>query len=146
MICAPADMISCQSVESKGLSQRGCNTIIWEVKVNGTWLPKPDEALEVTSTKVKKEYESEAGTTLVSVTRQPRLSIAGSWTLSDAWMSQFRSWAAEDTVTVSLYFPSNSELTEYEYQFAIEKESHVKDAKEQLNGGLYQVTVAMEEL
>ena len=118
-----------------------------EIKINGVWLPKPDDALEITSTKIKREYESEAGTTLVSVTRESRLSVAGSWTLTDTWMTQFRAWAAEDTVQVSVYFPSNDELSEYTCQFAIEKESHVRSAKEQLKTkGLYQISVTMEEL
>lgn len=118
-----------------------------ELLVNGVALPKADEALKLVSEKLKKEYESEAGTTLVTVTRNSRLKVQGSWTLTGRWMSQFRAWAAEDTVTVSLFFPSNTELADYECQFVLESEEHVRNSKEQLRvDGLYRVTVTMEEL
>lgn len=118
-----------------------------EIKINGIYLPRPDEGLQFTSEKVKKEYESEAGTTIVSVVRQSKLTIKGQWTLTGAWMGRFRLWAEADTVTVECYFPSNSEMTEHECQLTIDSEVHIKKSKEQLSvQGLYQVSVTMVEL
>ena len=118
-----------------------------EIKVNGIYLPRPDEGLSFKSEKIKKEYESEAGTTIVSVVRESKLTITGSWTLTGTWMERFRSWAEEDTVTVMCYFPENAEMTEHECQFSIDSETHIKKSKEQLSvQGLYQVSVTMVEL
>ena len=55
--------------------------------------------------------------------------------------------AADDTVTVEAFFPSKSALTEHECQLVISSEKHIRDARAQLNrGGLYQLSVTMEEL
>ena len=118
-----------------------------EIRINGTRLPRPTEALSITSTKVKSEYETEAGTTQVSVIRESKLSITGSWTLTGAWMEQFREWAAADTVMVSVFFPKKDELTEHECQLEITAEKHIEKAREQLKtDGLYQIQVVMTEL
>ena len=48
-----------------------------ELKINGTTLPRPDGDLEFSRVKVKTEYETEAGTTQVSVRRESKLTISG---------------------------------------------------------------------
>ena len=73
-----------------------------EIKVNGTMLPRPDSDLDFKSEKLKTEYETEAGTTQVSVRRESKLSVSGTWTLTGAWAALFRTWAGMDTVTVIL--------------------------------------------
>ncbi len=118
-----------------------------ELKINGMYLPRPDENLQFTSEKIKKEYETEAGTTAVAVVRQSKLTIKGTWTLTGKWMTLFRKFADSDTVTVECYFPSNDEMSSHECQFLIEGESHIKKSKEQLSvQGLYTVSVVMVEL
>lgn len=118
-----------------------------ELKINGTVLPRPDEDLEFVSTKLKTEYETEAGTTQVSVRRESKLTISGTWTLTGKWAESFRTWAAMDSVTVSAYFPLKDSMDDHECQFTIESEKHVRNAREQLRtNGLYQVSVKMEEL
>lgn len=118
-----------------------------EIKINGLYLPRPDENLQFSSEKVKKEYETEAGTTAVSVVRQSKLTIKGNWTLTGKWMNIFRNFADNDTVVVECYFPSNTEMSRHECQFMIEGENHIKKSKEQLSvDGLYQVNVTIVEL
>ena len=118
-----------------------------ELRVNGIYLPRPDGDLQIVSEKIKKEYETEAGTTTVSVIRQSKLTIKGAWTLTGKWMEIFRSFEENDTVSVQCYFPSNSELGIHECQFMIDSENHIKKSKEQLNvDGLYQVNITMVEL
>ena len=96
------------------------------IKVNGIYLPRPDENLQFTSEKIKKEYETESGTTAVAVVRQSKLTIKGTWTLTGKWMTLFRQFADSDTVTVECYFPSNDEMSSHVCQFLIEGERHIK--------------------
>ena len=118
-----------------------------EIRINGAYLPQPDENLQFTSEKVKKEYETEAGTTAVSVVRQSKLTIKGKWTLSGKWVKRFREYADEDYVTVDCYFPSETELSSHSCQFIIDSEQHIKKARDALTcDGLYIVTVTMIEL
>ncbi len=118
-----------------------------ELLINNTVLPRPDEALTFKSEKKKQEFETEAGTTQVSVTRTSKLTISGTWTISGKWIEQFREWANDDTVIVSCYFPSKVELTEHECQLTIDSEKHIRYARDRLNvNGLYEISVTMEEL
>ena len=118
-----------------------------ELKINGMRIPKPDDDLEFTSIKLKTEYETEAGTTQVSVRRESKLTIKGTWTLSGEWAELFRAWAGMDTVTVLAYFPQRDSMTAHECQFTIKSEKHVRNARAQLSrGGLYTMAVEMEEL
>ena len=118
-----------------------------ELKINGTTLPRPDGGLEFVSEKLKTEYETEAGTTQVTVRRGSKLTISGSWTLTGRWVDMFRMWASMDSVTVSAFFPSKDALTDNDGQFSISGEKHVRSAREQLRtDGLYQLSVKMEEL
>ena len=118
-----------------------------EIKVNGTMLPRPDSDLDFKSEKLKTEYETEAGTTQVSVRRESKLSVSGTWTLTGAWAALFRTWAGMDTVTVMAYYPSTNEMSEHECQFEISSERHIRGARDQLStDGLYQMSVTMEEL
>ena len=118
-----------------------------ELKVDGVMLPRPDDDITIKNTKSKTEYETEAGTTLVSVTRVSQITITGSWTLTGEWMEKFRAWADADTVKVLCYYPSKEELTEHECQFSIESEKHVRYARDLLHtDGLYEISVKMEEL
>ncbi len=118
-----------------------------EIKINGMVIPRPDADLEFASEKLKTEYETEAGTTQVSVRRQSKLSIKGSWTLTGYWAQQFRNWAEQDTVRVTCFFPFPDLESEHECQFAIKSEKHVRYAREQLRvNGLYKMSVEIEEL
>lgn len=118
------------------------------IRINGEWLPEPDGDLDYKGTKVKSENETEAGTTMVIVTRPTKLSISGSWKLSGAWMEKFRKYREADTVTVEVYYPSSRTLTAYECQFEISKETHLTKARDQLSyiNGLYEVDVDITEL
>lgn len=118
-----------------------------EVKVNGMILPGPEDDLTFKNEKKKTEYETEAGTTQVSVTRVSRITISGNWTVTGRWMEQFRKWADTDTVTVSCFYPSKDTLSNHECQLMIDSEKHIKNARAQLKtDGLYQISVTMEEL
>lgn len=118
-----------------------------ELKVNGTILPRPDDALSLKNKKKKTEYETEAGTTQASVSRVSKITISGNWTVTGSWMERFREWADADTVTVSCYYPSVSELSDHECQLSIDSEKHVRRSRDQLStNGLYQISVTMEEL
>lgn len=118
------------------------------IKVNGKWLPEPDGDLDFEAKKIKDENETEAGTTMVIVTRTTKLAIAGSWKLSGGWMEQFRRYRQADTVTVEAYYPSSRSLSSYECQFEITKETHLTKARGQLahRNGLYEVEVKITEL
>lgn len=117
------------------------------IKINGEWLPEPDGDLHFKPEKIKAENETEAGTTLILVTRVEKLTITGSWKLSGAWMDKFRTYRQADTVTVECYYPSVNELTQHVCQFEISKESHNTKARRQLLvNGLYDVDVEMKEL
>ena len=118
-----------------------------ELKIDGQAVPKPDADLEIVNSKLTTEYETEAGTTQVSVRRESRLLLKGSWTLTGAWMHRFRMWAAQDTVEVTCFFPHPDQLSAHECQFFIKSEKHIKNARQQLNtNGLYEVSVEMVEL
>jgi len=118
-----------------------------ELKINGITLPRPDEDLEIKNKKITTEYETEAGTTQVSVRRASKLSIAGKWTVTGAWVAQFRAWAEADTVTVSAFFPSKTAMSDHVCQLIIESEKHIRYTREQLGvDGLYEIEVTMEEL
>ena len=118
-----------------------------EILINGTALPLPDESPEFDNQKIVTEYETEAGTTQVSVRRSSKLKITGKWTVTGRWIQQFRTWAEADTVEVSCFFPSKTELTVHECQFTISGEKHILRSRQQLSvDGLYEVGVTMEEL
>ena len=118
-----------------------------ELKVNGTMLPRPDEALTLKNEKKKTEYETEAGTTQVSVSRISKITLSGSWTVTGAWMEKFRTWADDDTVTVSCFYPSVKEMSNHVCQLSIGSEKHVKGARNQLDvDGLDQISGTREEL
>ena len=118
-----------------------------ELKINGITLPRPDGDLEVTSEKVKTEYETEAGTTQVSVRRESKITISGTWTLTGKWVELFRTWAEMDTVMVFCFYPFKDRMTEHECQFIVSSEKHIRNARAQLTtDGLYQMSVKMEEL
>lgn len=119
-----------------------------DVKVNGEWLPEPDNDLDFANEKVKTELKTEAGTTQVIVTRKQKLSLSGSWSLSGKWAEKFRTWAALDTVTVECYWPNPNNMTAHECQLSVDSESHNKKAREQIrrSSGLYQLKVTMTEL
>lgn len=118
------------------------------IKVNGVWLPEPDGDLDYNAEKIKSENQTEAGTTMIIVVRETKLSISGAWKLSGVWMEQFRAFRQADTVTVEVYYPSSRVLTAYECQFEITKETHLTKARGQLahRNGLYEVEVAITEL
>ncbi len=118
-----------------------------ELTVDGVTPPRPDGDLEFRDTKVVTEYGTEAGTTLVNVRRGSRLTVTGSWTLTGPWMARFREWAAADTVTVCVYHPDPETMTPHTCRFGITSERHAGRARERLGtGGLYRVSVKMEEL
>ena len=118
-----------------------------EIKINGIILPAPDEDPEFGNKKSITEYETEAGTTQVSVRRASKLKISGKWTLTGRWIQQFRTWAEDDTVSVSCFFPSKTAMSVHTCQFVIESEKHILRSREQLSvDGLYEVSVSMEEL
>lgn len=118
-----------------------------ELKVNGTILPRPDDDLGFKNEKKKDEYETEAGTTQVSVTRVSKITVSGNWTVTGAWLSKFRAWERSATVTVSCFYPSEKELSDHECQLSIEKEEHIRYSRDLLRvGGLYKISVKMEEL
>lgn len=117
------------------------------IKVDGVWLPKPAKDLEYSAEKVKNSKQTEAGTTMVSVVRNAKLSITGSWILTGSWMEKFRAMRNKDTVTVEVYYPKAGELSAYECEFEIEKEKHITDARNQLDiMGIYEVSVNITEL
>ena len=118
-----------------------------ELIINGITLPVPDGNLDFVSEKIKTEYETEAGTTQVSVRRESKLSISGAWTLTGTWAEVFRIWAGQDSVIVSCYYPLKDRMTDHECQFVISSEQHIRNARAQLStDGLYQMSVKMEEL
>lgn len=118
------------------------------IKINDEWLPEPDKDLQFSAEKVKNEKETEAGTTMVIVTRPTRISVSGSFTVTGAWMEKLRSYREADTVKLSCYYPETSVLSDHTCQFEITKETHVAKSREQLprTRGLYQVDVTITEL
>lgn len=118
------------------------------IKVNDEWIPAPDGDLKYNPEKIKTEMQSEAGTTLVVVTRNTKLSISGKWKLSGKWITKFRQYRDADTVTVSVYYPNTEQLSDYTCQFQINSEDHLTGARKQRPdiGGLYEVDVTIEEL
>jgi len=118
------------------------------LRINNVWLPEPDGNLSYKGTKIKSENETEAGTTMVIVTRTTKLSISGSWKLSGIWMDRFRRFREADTVTVEAFYPNSGSLTAYECQFEITNETHLTKARDQFtdSNGLYEVDVEITEL
>lgn len=119
-----------------------------DIKVNGSWLPEPDNDPEFSNQEIKTELQTEAGTAQVIVTRKQKITVSGTWSVSGTWADKFRSWAALDTVTVECYWPDADNMTAHECQLSIDSESHNKKARQQISrsGGLYQLKVTMTEL
>lgn len=118
-----------------------------ELKINNEVLPRPKDGLSFKSDKVKNEFESEAGTTIVTITRNSKLVISGTWILTGKWMSKFRTWQKSDTVNVECFYPFVDKTSSYECQLLIESEKHIKNSRDLLNvDGLYEISVTMEEL
>ena len=120
-----------------------------EIYVDDVRLPHPDSDINIAPDRVQDENETEAGTTMIIVTRDTKLTITGSWTVTGPWLEKFRAWRAADTVAVKCYYPSTTELTEHTCQLSIGKEKHVKRSREQLGetvAGLYQIDVTITEL
>jgi len=118
-----------------------------ELKVNGIVLPRPDDDLSFKNAKKKEEYETEAGTTQVSVTRISKITVSGDWTVTGEWLTKFRAWERAATVMVSCFYPSETELSDHECQLSIEKEEHIRFSRDLLKvNGLYKISVKMEEL
>lgn len=119
-----------------------------DLYVNGALLPEPTGNLKFSNKKVKTESETEAGTTVVIVTRPEKITVSGKWQVSGTWLGRFRAWARENTVQVRCYFPDVDQLTEHECQLTISDEEHETRAREQLpeTNGLYTVQVTLEEL
>lgn len=118
-----------------------------EIEVNQTKLPRPDNDLTFQSQKVQQSFESEAGTTLLNITRPSKLTIKGNWTITGKWLKQFRDWQLMNQVTVSCFYPSEVELSHHICEFIIEEERHIRFSRDLLSvNGIYQVSVRMEEL
>ena len=118
-----------------------------ELKVNGIVLPRPDDGLSFKNAKKKEEYETEAGTIQVSVTRVSKITVSGDWTVTGEWLAKFRAWERASTVMVSCFYPSETELSDHECQLSIEKEEHIRYSRDLLKvNGLYKISVKMEEL
>lgn len=118
-----------------------------ELKINDVVVPRPTSDLSFKSDKVKTEYESEAGTTIVTITRNSKLVISGTWILTGKWMSRFRAWQKSDTVNVECFYPFVDKTSSYECQLIIESEKHIKNSRAFLNvDGLYEISVTLEEL
>lgn len=115
------------------------------IKINGEWIPEPNGDLNFNPEKISSESETEAGTTLVAVTRRTKLSISGSWRLSAAKIRQFREYREADTVEVSVFYPDPMNLSTYTCQFEM-SEKHITKAFSQIPGGLYEISVTMKEL
>lgn len=119
-----------------------------DLYVNDALLPEPTGNLKFSNKKVKTESETEAGTTVVIVTRPEKITVSGKWQVSGTWLGRFRAWARENTVQVRCYFPDVDRLTEHECQLTISDEEHETRAREQLpeTNGLYTIQVTLEEL
>lgn len=118
-----------------------------ELKVNGTLLPRPDDDITLKNEKQEKEYDTEAGTTMVSVYRTSKITVSGTWTVTGTWLKAFRAWADADTVTVLCFYPNGDEMTEHECRLSITQEKHIRFSRDFLNtDGLYEIGVKMEEL
>ena len=118
-----------------------------DLYIDGELLPEPAENLKFANTKTKTEGETEAGTTMVIVTRTEQITISGKWNVTGSWLSKFRAWAKADTVAVKCYFPEVDQLTEHTCQLTISNESHERKARSQLStNGLYEVSITLEEL
>lgn len=118
-----------------------------ELKINDELVPRPKSDLSFKSDKVKTEFESEAGTTIVAVTRNSKLTISGTWLLTGKWMAKFRAWQLSDTVNVECFYPYVDKTSVYECQLTIESEKHIKSSRDLLSvDGLYEISVVMEEL
>lgn len=122
--------------------------MINQIKINGIWVPTPSNDPTITPEKVKTEKETEAGTTVVQITRPTKLSISASWTLSGEWVKRFREWREADIVTVEVFWPDPMNLKAYTCQLEITSDQEVRGARKQLVavGGIYQISVEMTEI
>lgn len=115
------------------------------MKINGEWIPDPVGDLDFSPEKISKESETEAGTTMVVITRKTKMKISGTWRLSALKIGQFREYRDADTVEVSVYYPDPMKLSTYTCQFDM-KEKHITKAFSQIPGGLYEISATMKEL
>lgn len=115
------------------------------IRVNGEWIPNAVGDVSFGAEKVKTEYETETGHTAVLIRRVAKLSISGSWQVSDLWAAKFRAWRDADTVAVECYYPDSDRLTSHTCQCEV-SESHVEHGREAAEGGLYRMDVTFSEL
>lgn len=116
-----------------------------DIKINGEWIPEPDEDVDCQNDEVTKKLETEAGTTQVVVIRNQKLTMSGTWSVSGSWADKFRNWAAMDTVKVECYWPDSNNMTAHECRISL-GETHNKKARGQIKQGLYKLKVTITEL
>lgn len=115
------------------------------ILINGRALPEPDGELKIKADKIKTEAETEAGTTQVIVVRNSKLTVSAEFTVTGAWIEQFRAYRDADYVMASLFYPDANEMTTYKMQFDLD-ESLLKNSRKAKNtNGIYSASVTLTE-
>ena len=76
----------------------------YPTKINGTDVFAPD-SWTVTPAVVETEFQTEAGTDEVIVTRYDKVTISAKYTASAKWLKLFQGWATTASLTVKYYDP-----------------------------------------
>ena len=74
-------------------------------KINGTSLFRP-EKWSVNREKVKKAFQTEAGTDSLLVTRYGKITISAEFACTSSWLATFQGWNDSASLTVKYYDPS----------------------------------------
>lgn len=73
------------------------------IKFNGEFIQRPDaQTWSEDFGIIDKQYDTEAGGTLVSVTRYGKMTASATWTVSEARKREFETWAKSGAIDVQI--------------------------------------------
>ncbi len=115
-----------------------------EIMIDGVALPQPDGDLDIRMEQVEDSHVTEAGGTVI-IRRSEKLYLSATFTLTGRWVSRFRSWQSEDTVTVRCFYPDPGTMSSYTCYLRMKEQYKHESRQAQGTNGLYTVSVTIRE-
>lgn len=119
----------------------------YPTKINNTALFRP-EKWSINRGKVKKAFQTEAGTDSLLVTRTGKVTISAEYSCTAAWLAIFQGWDDSASLTVKYYdplVPGYAEKTMYMDEFKFDMVPASDYLKDSQSLGLYTVSFDLIE-
>lgn len=119
----------------------------YPTKINNTALFRP-EKWSINRGKVKKAFQTEAGTDSLLVTRTGKITISAEYSCTAAWLAIFQGWDDSASLTVKYYdplVPGYAEKTMYMDEFKFDMVPASDYLKDSQSLGLYTVSFNLIE-